>query len=391
MQKSRNATLIIILILVILFYINQIYLSKLGNIFTFVINPIFFMGIALLLKFIIVSPYNTNKSKKEIIQYVLIAMLLYAFIYLISGLFTGYGKNPYASNIRGIIINLFASATIFCSIEYIRYKLIHNVYKKDENMIFILLVIIFSIWEFKFFEIITSELSTYTIFKQFFYKLVPIIIKNILFTYVSLKSDYMPNIIYELLYHAILWMAPILPNLPWVVESIINIIFPLLLLLYIRYYVCLKNRFHLNTIESETDPSRLVPFSIVFIVLIWFMLGILPIKPVGVMTGSMYPEIKSGDAVIIKKCGANDIELENIIEYQMENYTVIHRVIDKYTEDGEIFFITKGDNNENKDSKPVSEDQLIGKVIFKIPYIAIPSIWIHSIDTNKDINVETGK
>lgn len=391
MQKSKNITIIIIILLIIYFYINQVFLANLGNVYTFIINPLSFLVIAILLKIFIISPYSTNKFKRDIIQYVLIAMLLYAIIYLISGLFTGYGKNPYSTSAQGVIINLFATATVFCSIEYIRFKLIHNIYKEDINIIFVLLVITFSIWDFNFFGFITSHMSVYTVFKQLFYKLIPIVVKNILFTYISLKSDYVPSIIYNLLYYMILWISPILPNSPWILEAMLSTIFPLILLLYIRYYISKKDRFHLSGTYKDSNPFGLIPFSILLVMLIWFTLGVFPIKPVGIATASMYPEIKVGDAVIIQKCTANDIEIQDIIEYQMEGYTVIHRVINKYRKDGEMFFITKGDNNNNEDSFPVSENQLIGKAIFKIPYIALPAVWLHAISSQEVVEVETGK
>ena len=108
------------------------------------------------------------------------------------------------------------------------------------------------------------------------------------------------------------------------------------------------------------------------------------------MTGSMYPELKIGDAVIIKKCSPNDVMIQDVIEYQMEGYTVIHRVIEIYQEDGEFFFITKGDNNGDADSIPVRESQLIGKAICKIPYIAIPAVWLRSHGNNDFVEVELG-
>ena len=102
----------------------------------------------------------------------------------------------------------------------------------------------------------------------------------------------------------------------------------------------------------------------------------------------MEPNLSVGDVSIIKKTSPNDVKIGDIIEYQMEEYTVIHRVTEIYQEDGRIFFITKGDNNQSEDRLPVSENQLIGKVIYNIRYIGLPSIWLHSSDGNVDI--ETG-
>ncbi|MBO5179496.1 MAG: signal peptidase I [Clostridia bacterium] len=390
MQKSTKVTIALIMGLLICFFINEFYLSSLGNIYTFVINPIMYMAIAVLFRLFIVSPYTTNKFKKDTIQYVTITMLIYSIIYLMLGLITGYAKNPYSGTLRGFIINLYVHATVFISIEYIRYKLIRNVYKKDIRLVFIILVAVFSILDSNVIEIFSRSFSVYTLLKTFFHNIAPSVIKNVLFTYTALKVDFVPAMIYELLYHMLLWLPPILPDAPWIIEAMLDIVFPLLLVLFIRYYINKKDRFQLSKVYDESKPASFIPYCILLILLIWFALGFFPIKPVGIMTGSMYPEIKIGDAVLIKKCSPNDIEVQDIIEYQMEGYTVIHRVIEMYQEDGEFFFITKGDNNDDPDSIPVRESQLIGKAIYKIPYIAIPAVWLRSNGSNDFVEVELG-
>lgn len=391
MQKSKAPTIIFIILLAIYVYINQVYLSKFGNIYTFIINPLSFILIAVLLKFFMLSPYNTNRFKKEIIQYVLITMLIYCIVYLVSGVFVGFGQNPYSTTIRGIIINLFVSGTIIFCREYIRYKLIKNVYKEDIKLIFVLITIIFTIQEFGILNIFETGFDLYSIFKQIFYRLIPILLKNILFTYMALKSDFIPAVLYDILYYLILWMAPILPKSPWILEAILQSVFPLLLFLQIKYIIEKRDRFHLNDVEKGSNPSGIIPLSIILVILIWFALGVFPIKPIGIATGSMAPEFNVGDAAIIKKCSANDINKNDIIEYQMEGYTVIHRVVSIYQKQGNMYFITKGDNNKSEDKDPVREQQLIGKVIFKIPYIALPSVWIHSLSSQTITEVETGK
>lgn len=105
----------------------------------------------------------------------------------------------------------------------------------------------------------------------------------------------------------------------------------------------------------------------------------------------MEPNISIGDVAVIKKCTPNDIELQDVIEYKMEGYAVVHRVINIYQENGEFFFITKGDNNSAQDRLPVSENQLVGKVLFKIKYIGLPAIWIHKLNSKVVVEVETGK
>ena len=341
------------------------------------------------MKFVIPASYKTNKYKKDITQYILITILLYSILYLLSGLLTGFGKNPYSSSIRGLVINLYATGLIIFCREYIRYKLINNVYNKDKNLIFVLIIIVFSLQNLSIPKMLETD-SVYYLFKQIFHIFIPALIKNSLFTYIAMYTDFIPAFIYEILYYTLLWVSPIMPNSPWVLEAIIDSIFPIILLLYCRYFIHKKDRFHLNTIEKPIKPSGLLPLGIGLVLVIWFALGIFPVKPVGIATGSMYPELHVGDLAIIKKCNANDIDNQDIIEYQMDGYTVIHRVVDITQENGEFFFTTKGDSNNSEDKNLVREDQLLGKVLFKIRYIALPTVWLHNLSSQAQVDVETG-
>ena len=107
--------------------------------------------------------------------------------------------------------------------------------------------------------------------------------------------------------------------------------------------------------------------------------GIFPIKPVAIATGSMKEELHVGDVAIIKKCDAGDINVGDVIEYQMDNYTVIHRVIEKKQKNGQYYFKTKGDNNNTPDLEDIGEEKLIGKLIFKIRYLGYPAVWLNII------------
>ncbi|MCD7722871.1 MAG: signal peptidase I [Clostridiales bacterium] len=88
--------------------------------------------------------------------------------------------------------------------------------------------------------------------------------------------------------------------------------------------------------------------------------------PMIVLTDSMYPEIESGDLIICHTAEAQDVEVGDIIAFfdpQSSSSIVSHRVIDIVTEDGEIYFETKGDNNNVADSELVPQDNLVGVCI----------------------------
>ena len=104
----------------------------------------------------------------------------------------------------------------------------------------------------------------------------------------------------------------------------------------------------------------------------------------------MYPSYNVGDMALIRKCSAEQVKIGDVIEYRRKDFSVIHRVIDIYMEDGDIFFITKGDNNRLEDSEPVEKDQIVGKAFAKVPYIAYPTVWINLNKNTDNVDVELG-
>lgn len=91
-----------------------------------------------------------------------------------------------------------------------------------------------------------------------------------------------------------------------------------------------------------------------------------------ILSGSMEPEIKTGDLVIVKSANFNQVEVGDVITFKYEGNIVTHRVIDK-TEEG---FMTKGDNNNIEDTEIVSSDNLIGKVLFHIPLLGYVTVFL---------------
>ncbi len=86
--------------------------------------------------------------------------------------------------------------------------------------------------------------------------------------------------------------------------------------------------------------------------------------PLIVLTDSMVPEIYSGDLIICKTADAEDIEVNDVISFfdPAGNGTsiVTHRVIEIIEDDGEIFFRTRGDNNNTEDKELVPAENLVG-------------------------------
>ncbi len=393
MQKSKKATIItIILILLVGVLKNFKVIKQINNIYIYIINPLFWIIISILMFLTFSKNIGNQKLKKQIIQYTINASISFIIIYMLTGLIVTFGKNSYDTTIKGIIINIWIYGIELIAREFIRYKLIDNVYDKDKEKIAILIIIIYVVIDIQLNKVIGDDVTTFSCIRYILQYVLPNIAKNILFSYMTIYSGCVPSIIYQLITNLYFWISPILPNSPWIMTTIIEITIPTILYLYIRYS---KNKLDIfksrkNLIDS--NPKNIISLVIFIILVIWFAIGIFPIQPVSIATGSMEKELNVGDVVIIKKCNSNDVNVGDIIQYQMEGYTVIHRIIEKKQKNGEFSFITKGDNNNTPDKEEVKENQLIGKVVFKIKYIGYPAILLHNLqinNKNQNIQVET--
>ncbi len=391
MQKSKKATIIIIITMLVYGFFATFKLIKEINIlYLYIINPLFWLLLAGFLYLTLGKSIENKKMKKSIIQYTIVAILTYILIYMISGIVVTFGKNPYDTTVFGIITNIWMFGVAIVSKEYIRYKLIDNVYEKDKTTISILISIVYVTIDIDISRFIGNSVATYSCIRYIVQNILPEITTNVVFSYTARYGNWIPGVLYKLCTNIYYWISPIIPNTPWVMTAIVDTTIPVILFLYIRYEKNKLDIFRTKENIINSDPRNVIPLVIAIILAIWFAIGIFPIKPVAIASGSMEKELYVGDIAIIKKCNANDVNVGDIIEYQMDGYTVIHRIIEKKQKNGEFLFITKGDNNQMADSENVKEKQLIGKVIFKIKYLGYPAIWLHLIQEEEAmVNVET--
>lgn len=86
-------------------------------------------------------------------------------------------------------------------------------------------------------------------------------------------------------------------------------------------------------------------------------------------TSSMMPTIKPGSVVIIQKTGT--YQKGDIVTFKSDPISTTHRIFKIVNRDGKDFFITKGDNNNVLDNDQTPAENIIGKVIFIIPYLGM--------------------
>ena len=93
-----------------------------------------------------------------------------------------------------------------------------------------------------------------------------------------------------------------------------------------------------------------------------------------VATESMYPTIKPHAMMVVKETDPEKLEVGDIISFVSRDPAIYgqvntHRIYAITEEDGELAFVTKGDNNPSPDTLHVYPDEIKGKVIAHTPPI----------------------
>ncbi len=87
-----------------------------------------------------------------------------------------------------------------------------------------------------------------------------------------------------------------------------------------------------------------------------------------VVSGSMVPDYKLGDIIVVKKVNPESLEIGDDVTYlgksgNLNGLTITHRIVQKEDKDGKYHFITKGIANEAQDPE-INEDDIYGKVVY---------------------------
>lgn len=103
-----------------------------------------------------------------------------------------------------------------------------------------------------------------------------------------------------------------------------------------------------------------------------------------IISPSMVPTINVYDAIVIKRAEPEELEVNDVITFlstdsRYSGLVITHRIVGiEKSKTGEVYFRTKGDNNNTEDSSLVRASNIYGKVILKIPKIG----YIQQVLTN---------
>ena len=312
-----------------------------------------------------------NIVNSKIIKNLLWNIALYFLIIYGVGIIVGFLSNSYSLTLKGILENIIPVLVTILFSELFRYIFIRA--NKDKKLLVVIITFLLILFELNLQVRYDSFTDVEQIFRFSSITILPIIMKNILCSYLVYQNDYRSSLIYRIIMDTYFYVVPIIPDFNDYVLSVLGLLIPFII--FIKSIKIVDDKGIAKKVKKKRKFLNLrdLPLLVIAIIIICMIMGIGPIKLIGIESPSMTPSIKKGDAVIIDKTYNKDkLKVNDIIAYiDKEDKIIVHRIIN-INKDGT--FITKGDLNNTSDKEYVKKDQIQGKVILTIPYIAYPSI-----------------
>lgn len=305
-----------------------------------------------------------------------LAGVAFVLTHMLLGIVEGFGKNPYDVSLKGVLCNLWSYYPFYLVLEMLRERILNTVREPSRKVVLCVVVMAYSLFDFtptNLMELFQNNVQQNVEFVGS--KILPSIALNTLLSYIVIWGGWIPALVVKLLYVSMFFFFSVLPDLEWLTQAFVNILFPVSTLYLVADLIGKRDtRKTRRSNEKEENPLGTIVTYLVSIVIVWFSVGVFPVFPTLVLTGSMEPLIKPGDVVIMKRVDPEEIAIGDIIQFHETSYDIVHRVID--IKDSQ--FQTKGDNNNTADSGLVNPGFVRGRYMFHVPSIGKLTLYLKS-------------
>ena len=345
---------------------------------TFVVQPILWglLAWAILVFFPKYKAAAKFRIKSSLIQLGLMIGFFQVVILVIGGLFSGFGRSPYSFTPSGIITNLIFVGSMLIGMEVSRAWLVNRLGKRHAFLAIAFVALVYTLLSMPLGQVtdLGPNIESIAFVNS---TLLPSLAENLLATFLALLAGPLAAIAYRGVMEAFWWFCPILPDLPWLFQGLIGTVVPIMGLAAVQSFYSSQVRPGQGRRAKEGSMAGWIVTTIIAVAIMWFAVGLFPIHPTVVASGSMRPVMDAGDVVIIARAPADVIEPGDIIQFRKEGgISVLHRVVEIYETEGARFFITKGDANDQRDKDPVIPENVVGKVVFTVPRIGWAAVAV---------------
>lgn len=378
---SKSRYLIVISLILFIYLLDNPSLKTVAvNDYLYsLIRPLLWCGITLLVwHYPVVLPVGKLRIRGALNFWAFNFAVIMIAVQFVAGLIDGIGKSPYNHSLTGILSNMFIVGTVLIGRELARNYLVNSITHVESYRIFILVAL--------FMTLISFPMAKFTNFQSYegivmfiAQSLAPEFSKNLLATVLAFYGGPIPSMFFMGTLDAFQWLSPILPDLKWITAALVGILTPVLLFSFVEIIYKDEARIRKRKDKKEENPWSWIITALMSIGLIWFSVGVFPIYPSVIATGSMIPMIQPGDIILVdKKIDANKLLKGQVIQFKRDNILISHRIIDIVENEGVKSYKTQGDNNSGPDTQLVKPQDVKGEIIKVVPKLGWPTLLVKS-------------
>lgn len=377
MNKSYLRLLGASLIFLLITFLNTIY--NFLNSYTIILFLLLFLVV--IYHFVGYEKCNHRYQKDILIKILIYSFIFYIITYLI-GLYIGFNQTGYSLRFLAIIKNVLPVLLTILLAELIRYIFV----TKGRTYKSIIILTLINMVMIDITLLVNSY--SYSILQFILAILIPSVAKNILLIYITYKVGYKIPIVYRLIFEIPVFFLPIFPAFGLYLNSLIQFLFPLILT-YLVYRDFKKNKKE----KLELKPKSQILPNIITVLLSIFLLIVIGLTTryfkyytVTIGSNSMAPIINKGDVLVVKKLNNKELATlkeKDILVFNHDNIIIVHRIVKILNVNDHLYFYTKGDNNNAEDGYPIKEQDVLGKMLIKIPYAGNLTIQLNELINKK--------
>lgn len=320
----------------------------------------------------------TLRTQGDAKLYAFFAASAYLVSFFMFGIIDGFAGNPYDTSFKGIVINLISTVPIYAVMELLRQELLGHADRKNSLHLQLMVTVVFGLACLNWKEIGNADLAQLEgVVKLLATAVIPEFIKQYYLCILVTSAGVTWSLLTQVAMVCGVYFFPVLPDLKWITQALLNILFPLFAAVGLGNAVTIKENRDKRIAKEEGSLTTWLLTCIASIVMVWFSVGIFPVYPTVVLTGSMEPVYNPGDMLLLKRAQTQSLQIGDVIQYQSGSINIIHRIIDM-NEEGS--FITQGDNNNAADQEPVKSEQVKGIVVSAVPKVGLPVLLMRSAD-----------
>lgn len=337
------------------------------------ITPLGWLAVAAFafLWFDTLSPADAEHTvdRRTVLTVALLIGLFLVALQVLGGILAHLGRSPFAHSPRWLTTNLLFAGAPLLAIESARCVLLRTLVRVNATLALVSTTVFLAVIQLSYSSIVRGHSVAGIDFWAATF--IPLVAMGLVAGFFVLYGGVRAALLVTGPLALFTYFSPFLLVADWPIRSLIGVAGPAMALWISESMFSAE-----GALEDEDDtggwlhaPSvSWVVTAVVGLTIFWFSFGFFGFRPVFIPSGSMEPNIHPGDLALIGPVSPDEIKVGDIVMYQANPQRVLHRVIEiRTTDKRQREFILKGDNNNVADMMPVTEKQIVGRYVAKVP------------------------